>query len=420
MSMYWMYNAVVKEPGIEDYLRRILRRYYGKWLNVSKKRTSYSYNIVISTGEESLIKLIDPLTVHVQFPKKLLNSPLKIFRMIETGRAYFRNHIVWDETYKLGFEGRMLERYEIKPAYDVMLALGSEYHRLLVNNGLEPPLNALINKRFGGEHYVYDGPYLHGKLIVPDEGFLLSSIKYRDRVYETIDLDEVLKNNNDALLMHIMVSRKFLESLGKPDIVLVSFSGGKDSLAVLHLAKMHFGEDIVRGIYVDTGVDFPHTKKYVKEMREKLGIEIDVVRSDVDVLLSRKGLPTKDNRWCTLRKTHAFKKRLKWYKKKFDRVLVLVGDRDSESVARARKPPVRKRENYLEAAPIKQWSTFLVQLYHLKYHLPFNPLYLRGFYRLGCYICPALTALEKHIMFNYMFKELEGLAWFKEFWERNQ
>ncbi|ADI31158.1 phosphoadenosine phosphosulfate reductase family protein [Staphylothermus hellenicus] len=418
--MYWMYNVVVKDPGIEDYVRETLSRYYGRWLVLSRKHRSNSYNILVSTGEKTSIRLIDPITVHIQIDHRLMGQRFKLAKIIEAGRAFLRNHIVWSDTYKLGSKGEILEKYEIKPAYDVWLALGEAYHKLLLSTGLNPPINALINKRFAGEHYVYDGPYLHGKLIVPDKGYTLRGVKYRSKVYESIDLDEILKKNNDTLLMNTIVSRRFLNSLGKPDIVLVSFSGGKDSLVVLHMAKMHYGEDMVRGIYVDTGVDFPHTRKYVEEISMKIGLDIDIVKADVDALLPKKGLPTKNNRWCTLRKTRAFKKRVKWYKKRFDRILVLVGDRDSESVARARKPPVRKREGYLEAAPIKQWSTFLVQLYHLKYDLPLNPLYLKGFYRLGCYICPALTALEKHIMFNYMFKELKDLYWFKKFWRKNQ
>ena len=134
-------------------------------------------------------------------------------------------------------------------------------------------------------------------------------------------------------------------------------------------------------------------------------------------MINHRGLPTKKNRWCTLRKTKAFKKKLEKYKRKYDKILVIVGDRDAESEARARKPPVRKRDKYLEVAPIKQWSTALVQLYVHKHGLPNNPLYDLGFYRLGCYICPSLTSLERIIMIEKLYDELRDLKWFKEYIE---
>jgi 3'-phosphoadenosine 5'-phosphosulfate sulfotransferase (PAPS reductase)/FAD synthetase len=417
MSKYWMYRLVIRDEGLRDRISSIISKYYGKWLHITDNISTYSYNIVVEEDKRANIKLENPLTVVVKLPGTI--DAKGILKYIELGRAYFRNYIVWrNNTYVYSSKGSPLEKYDVKPAYDVFIAIGKDYNRLFLEHGLNPPLNPLINKRFGGEYYIYDGPYLHGILVVPDKGYKLTSIRYRgERIHDEIDLDKLVNENIHVLNQHIIVSRKFLQSLGDPDIVIVSFSGGKDSLVVLHLAINHYGRDKVVGIYVDTGVDFPQTRDFVKNISEYLGITVKRVRADVDKLIPRKGFPTINNRWCTLRKTAAFKRALREYVRKYSKILVLVGDRDSESLARSRKPPVRRRRYYLEAAPIKQWSTLLVQLYHLKYKLPINPLYLLGFYRLGCYICPALTSLERYIMFKKLVDTLRKEPYFPEYYK---
>ncbi len=417
MSKYWMYRLVIRDKGLRSKINSIVSKYYGKWLHVTDNVSSYSYNIIVEEGRKTSIRLENPLTVMIKSPKNV--DAKRILRLVELGRAYLRNYIMWkNNTYTYSSDGSLLEKYEVKPAYDIFLAIGEDYNKLFLEHGLNPPLNPLINKRFGGEYYIYDGPYLHGKLVVPDKGYKLTGIRYRDeRIYDEIDLNKLVNENTHVLNQHVIVSRKFLQSLGEPDIVIVSFSGGKDSLVILHLAINHYGRDKVVGIYVDTGVDFPQTRRFVKYTSEYLGVTIKHVRADVDKLIPRKGFPTIDNRWCTLRKTTAFKKALREYARKHSKILVLVGDRDSESLTRSRKPPVRRRRYYLEAAPIKQWSTLLVQLYHLRYKLPINPLYLLGFYRLGCYICPALTSLERYVMSKKLVDTLRKEPYFLEYYE---
>lgn len=61
---------------------------------------------------------------------------------------------------------------------------------------------------------------------------------------------------------------------------------------------------------------------------------------------------------------------------------------------------MRHEEGKLVLAPIKQWSTLHIQLYMIMNNIPLNPLYIKGFYRIGCYICPALRSWELYIMLN--------------------
>ena len=53
--------------------------------------------------------------------------------------------------------------------------------------------------------------------------------------------------------------------------VVVSFSGGKDSTVLLHLVRSLFSD--VKGVYCDTGLEFPEVKEHVKSMEN-----IDIIR----------------------------------------------------------------------------------------------------------------------------------------------
>ncbi|MEM0379998.1 MAG: phosphoadenosine phosphosulfate reductase family protein [Desulfurococcaceae archaeon] len=403
MSKYWLYNIIPN--GFEyNLLSKVIEKYYGNWIHIDRVEQKYSFNIIIS-NKCSEFRLIKPNTVEVCVDKASMEN---IRRSIEIGRALLRQHVVWtDNTYSLFGEGFELEDYSIHPAYDIFIWRNGVETWILDSKNIVYGSNPLIQKRFGGEHLVYSGFRKVAKLIIPDSGFGFKAEQLSNEVNSN-HLINFIETNKAITTYYTIISRKFLESLGEPDHVLISFSGGKDSLVTLDLAIKHYGREMVTAVYVDTGVDFKETIEYVNELSSKLGVNIEYVYVPVREYLSIYGYPTKTNRWCTLFKTNGFKKVLMKYKEKYRKILVLVGDRDSESLKRSRKPPVRKKQGYLEATPIKQWSTIHVQLYIWLNNLPENPLYRYGFYRLGCYICPALTSLERYIMITRLgFRENE-------------
>lgn len=53
--------------------------------------------------------------------------------------------------------------------------------------------------------------------------------------------------------------------------VYVSFSGGKDSTVLLHIAREVYPD--IKGVYVDTGLEFPEVKQHVKSIDN-----IDIIR----------------------------------------------------------------------------------------------------------------------------------------------
>ncbi len=406
--MYWIYNVVV--DGFEpSRVSKVLMKRYGRWMHLSNNISPSSYNIVLKkcSGKPVLRNNI----VEICLEKSGWRD---IVKAIEHGRALLRLGISWvGDTYRLGVYDDSIEEYSVHPAYDIFIWRNDNETWILDELGLEYGSNPLIHKGFAGTYTVYSGPNIIGKIYVPDKGFKIRVEEIENQVYRN-DLYRFIEVNKPLMTRFTNIVYRFYESLGEPDLVLVSFSGGKDSLVVLDTCIKYFGHERVVAVYVDTGVDFPSNREYVGEVEEKLGITIDKVYAPVKELVGEKGFPTRSDRWCTLVKNRAFYKALEKYLEKYRRILVVVGDRDTESYKRSRKPPVRKRKKYLEVAPIKQWATIHVQLYICMNNLPENPLYRLGFYRLGCYICPELTSLEKYIMLNKLYSRLREEPWFIE------
>lgn len=102
----------------------------------------------------------------------------------------------------------------------------------------------------------------------------------------------------------------------KPEYVTVSFSGGKDSTAML-LHMIELGEHIDEVINVDTGMEFPAMYEHIEDIRKRVeahGIKYITLRNDKSfeyVMLHQEiksdkfgthygfGWPTPVIRWCT-------------------------------------------------------------------------------------------------------------------------
>lgn len=213
----------------------------------------------------------------------------------------------------------------------------------------------------------------------------------------------------------------------KPKYIVVSFSGGKDSTAML-LRMLELGEHIDEVICCDTYKEFPamyrHIEK-VKKVIEAHGIKFTVLRAekDFDYLMferftkngtSGSGWPTFRMRWCTGElKKDVIKKYLKNLNKQYN-VIQCVG------LAADEKYRLDRAINRLDGKrhPLVEWGW--VENYCLEY------CYSKGFYwewlydvfdRVSCWCCPLkslgeLRKLRKHC--PDLWKELRDMdkrAW---------
>jgi cysteine desulfurase/selenocysteine lyase len=169
--------------------------------------------------------------------------------------------------------------------------------------------------------------------------------------------------------------------------VNVSFSGGKDSTAVLVLAKRAGVND---AFFIDTGIEFPETVEFIEQM----GVEIVRRGGDFWSAVQKAGPPAKDRRWCCkLLKLNP----LKLHLADTGPCVTIQGNRWYESWNRAdlditSQNPANPLQ--LNISPIRNWRALEVYLYLWWKKVPYNPLYDLGLERIGCYLCPAMLESE--------------------------
>ncbi len=410
-----MLDTFYKEWGIQVYTLHGARK-LDQALNELEHILSKEHYYVILLGRDDaelamdLSKILPINTVvHIVPRAKIRNTRIEhLANEFNTAKSIFRLRISWDEynkVYELSDRKASLENYSYNPAYDVFLLMGRSTSSLLSKIfGKSICVNPLVVRKFGGVHDIYCGLKRVGVLNIPDEGVRPSGKIFRsDDVGEfELDLNKLIDHNKSILEVHEYIAKKFLEKfLDWADTIVVPWSGGKDSTAALILALNVFGKDRVKALYSDTGTEFPWTTEYIETISSILDIDVYKVYAGVDkgLLFEGKPMPTHDNRWCTERKIASITRGLGLLSK--GNTLIVVGDRDAESRRRSLRPFVRViDDNTLIVSPIKLWSALHVQLFILSKKIPLNPLYNKGFYRIGCYICPALRSWEIYIMLN--------------------
>lgn len=169
----------------------------------------------------------------------------------------------------------------------------------------------------------------------------------------------------------------------------VAFSGGKDSLVVLHLTLQTVGNNI-KVIYNHTTVEFPETIKYVKQLAEEWGFELLMTRPKKPFLEAVKemGWATHKNRWCC----RPYKEGPAYELMNREGIEAeITGTYRTESIYRRYLRPImppKKDPKITRIHPIFDWNDVEVWTYIKENNLPYNPLYDMGYRRIGCWCCP--------------------------------
>ena len=240
---------------------------------------------------------------------------------------------------------------------------------------------------------------------------------------------EYLQNKEEEAVSFL---RKILEKHKiSRNRIFVSFSGGKDSLVSLLISLRTFGRIPI--LFNDTGLELPETVEYVEDIAKEYNLELIKAEAGDAFFRALKvfGPPARDYRWCCkIIKLAPIREAIR---KRFGEGLVLsiVGQRRYESLARALSPRIWVNKwlpGVLAASPIHNWTALEVWAFiFLKKARP-NPLYFKGFDRLGCWLCPACEIAEfkivekkypelwnkwKYFLENWRLQHNFGEAWLR-------
>jgi 3'-phosphoadenosine 5'-phosphosulfate sulfotransferase (PAPS reductase)/FAD synthetase len=155
------------------------------------------------------------------------------------------------------------------------------------------------------------------------------------------------------------------------------FSGGKDSLCLLHylsrLAKS-IGKEIT-ALHVDTTASFPEVEEYVQTVCSRLDIPLKTVRPPHDYfdLAKRWGIPGVKSRWCC--ETLKIAPIRRFFSNLEGQKIVFDGIRGAESNIRATYVPIWYHPSFrcISVSPLFGWSDDKVRRYIELNNLPKSP-----------------------------------------------
>jgi phosphoadenosine phosphosulfate reductase len=216
---------------------------------------------------------------------------------------------------------------------------------------------------------------------------------------QNVSWDNAVEANRNDLHSIEAEAVNFIQRTAKQfDVnVVVGFSGGKDSLVTYLLSEKALDRSPLI-FFTDTGLELPETISYVRKFAESRSVRVigqcagDQFWESVEVF----GPPARDFRWCckVLKLGPAAKSIAEQLE---GNALVLMGQRKLESFQRSVEPRVTSNPwvpGQVSASPIHNWNALEVWLYIFGERAEFNPLYNRGFHRMGCYLCPASPMAE--------------------------
>ncbi len=181
----------------------------------------------------------------------------------------------------------------------------------------------------------------------------------------------------------------------------IGFSGGTDSLVVLHLVRSI--DKSVVAVFSNTGVESPHTVKFCRSQVNL--IEMHPIKSFMDCI--------EDYGWPEVKanaKTHG-NQCCNWLKEKPSRDyyndndidVVFTGLTQDESrnrwmlFKRLGALYYAKTHGNWRCHPIWDWSEDDVWSYIRSENIPYNPIYDNGAKRCGCMPCTAYTSYKKQL-----------------------
>lgn len=191
---------------------------------------------------------------------------------------------------------------------------------------------------------------------------------------KSIEYTKKVDNAQDVIIRALSV-------LKKP---YVSFSGGKDSLVILHLILKY--SEKIHVLYVDQGMEYPDTYEYIKKIWNEWNLNLYWEYPDKSLwkLYYEGGFLNPDKPTDKNVRRHfsntVFFGPIKSFSEKIASDGFFMGLRADESIDRKRNFKLRgfsykKKDGLLAVQPIADWSAQDVWAYITYNDLPYNPIY---------------------------------------------
>ena len=178
------------------------------------------------------------------------------------------------------------------------------------------------------------------------------------------------------------------EAIEKYPNIGLGFSGGTDSLVLLHVALPIIPKDFPI-IFVNTRHQFPETYQYINKIISKWGLtnykEVKSEENKFEAMKERFGFKTPEftEVCCGYHKIAPLKKAIQ--DQKLD--AFIAGIRGVEHEERAKESIFSPREDHFRVHPLLFWTPEDVLDYVKEHGVETNPLYEEGYTSLGCTHC---------------------------------
>jgi phosphoadenosine phosphosulfate reductase len=219
----------------------------------------------------------------------------------------------------------------------------------------------------------------------------------------SLALDYAAKSPEDILKLA-------LHSFG--DQVAISFSGAEDVVLIDMATRV---ADSVKVFSLDTGRLHRETYRYLEQVRDHYGIDIEIMFPDaqaVQNLVSEKGLFSffKDGHkeCCTIRKVEPLRRKLStldaWITGQ--RKDQSPGTRNEIAVVEIDQGFSTEQRTLVKFNPLANWSSAQVWQYIRTNDVPYNELHSQGYVSIGCEPCTRPVLPNEH--------ERAGRWWWEE------